>query len=92
MIRVRIGDLVWIKWEDHYSCGNGGWMKQDKVDLTPMLCETVGFVLRQDKYRLATTAGHDGQVDPFVHGNYMVCPKRMIIDFKILRKAGKIWK
>jgi hypothetical protein len=92
MIRVEIGDLVWIKWEDHYSYGGGGWTNRNKVSVDPMYCETVGYVIGQDKQRLATTPSHDGQEDPNIAAGYSVAPKRMIIDIKILRKRNpKIW-
>lgn len=88
---ICIGDLVWIKWEDHWSNQKGGWTSLEKVHLDPMLCETVGWVIGMKNGRIATTQTHDGQQDPYIHGHYMVCPIRMIMDIKVLKKKGKIW-
>lgn len=71
---------------------SAGWVSRDKIDIQPMLCETVGYVVAQSPGSIATSPGHDGQVDPYISGSYSVCPKRMIVDMKILKKSNpKIW-
>jgi hypothetical protein len=89
---IHLGDLVWILWEDHYGAGKGGWIDKKKIEIDPMFCETVGWVVAFDKGRIATVQSHDGQYpDPFIHNNYSVSPKRMIVDIKVLQKRNKKW-
>lgn len=87
-MKVQRGDLVHIRWEDHYCYGRGGWRDSHKVDISPLICETVGWVVAQDKERLATAAGHDGQMpNPSINGHVNVCPKNMIKSLRIIKKG-----
>lgn len=38
---------VYVKWEDH-SSGNG-WAKNEDIDTKPVVVETTGWVLKEDK-------------------------------------------
>lgn len=93
MIRVETGDLVWIKWEDHYAFDRAGWVDQSTITIDPLMCETVGWVTKQDKDRIATSPSHDGQFNPNISASVSVCPKRMIVEIKVLKKTNKkVWK
>lgn len=91
---AKIGDLVHIVWEDHYSYGSGGWRDRSDISIDPFLCTTVGFVVAQDKDRIATSSGHDeNKRSKGIHGNISVCPKRMIKKIRVLRKGNSAeWK
>lgn len=82
------GDIIWIKWEDHYHNYIAGWTSEDGRTegggYTPMYCETVGFVLNDNgkNVALALTMGEAGESN----GGYAVKIKKTIVDWKIVRK------
>jgi len=44
----KVGDLVYMRWDDHCSYSSMGWKEINKIkeELVPhSICETVGFVL-----------------------------------------------
>lgn len=90
-VSVSVGDCVHIRWEDHYGVNTGGWMDHDKVTIDPLICTTVGWVVKMNKKRLATVQAHDGQLPkPGVSASYSVCPISMIISIKVLKKNKRI--
>jgi hypothetical protein len=91
---AKIGDLVHIVWEDHYGYGRGGWRSRDDIDISPFYCETVGWVVAQDKNSIATSAGIDGnEKNKGINSNIAVCPKRVIKSIKVLKKGNPAhWK
>lgn len=43
----KVGDLIYIRWRDHYTVRDVGWKPIEDIrgtDHTPVDCETVGFV------------------------------------------------
>lgn len=90
-VKISVGDCVYIRWEDHYGVSNGGWMDDDKVTIAPLVCETVGWIVKQNKKRLATVHSHDGQFPkPGVSASYSVCPLRVITSIKVIQKNKRI--
>lgn len=84
-MKFKVGDLVWVKWEDHFHEYTPGWCEYD-VDDSPVYCETVGWVIKDTPKRLtlAGTKGHTGHV-PVFNGGYSVKVKSCIVKFKVLK-------
>lgn len=84
------GDIVWIRWEDHFHNYTAGWMGEDERKeaggFEPVFCETVGFVLKDTgkNIALAMTAS-----DGVSNGGYAVKIKSCITAYKLLKKAKK---
>lgn len=38
---------IYVEWYDHASAS--GWEKTNNLDLEPLVCKTVGWVLKEDK-------------------------------------------
>lgn len=92
-MKVNLGDLVCITWEDHWGTAGGGWRPQDATDMKPMLCQTVGWVIAQDKDRLLTASSHDGQMPNPSVSAVSCCPKRMVSEIKVLKRGNPAdWK
>lgn len=87
-MKFKLGDIVWIRWEDHYHCYNAGWQnKKNRKELEihkPLFCETVGFVVLDTKARIGLVPTYsDGQSN----GGVAVKMKRCIVAHKVLKKA-----
>lgn len=85
-MKFNVGDIVWIKWEDHYHDYTQGWRDRANADTDPLYCETVGFVVFDTKDRIglsATTQVHDQRFS----GGLAVKLKRCIIASKVLKRA-----
>lgn len=57
--------IEYIEWEDHVSLAESGWKdKKDAHDLSPEICKTVGFVLRETSKHVILVSSFSGhQVD-----------------------------
>ena len=90
-MKFNVGDIVWIKWEDHYHNYTAGWhSEEDRVKTgqysDPIYIETVGIVLRDDKHRVVLTPTFAPD-DQYSNGGWAVKIKKCIVDHKILKKA-----
>ena len=55
----KVGDLVYVLWEDHCTYDGKGWLDiKEKIvgALTPSICETVGFVVEVTPKTITTVA------------------------------------
>jgi hypothetical protein len=62
----KVGDLVYMRWDDHCSYTNKGWqaMSSVKDTLVPRsICETVGFVVDVTPAAVTTSASLSFQSD-----------------------------
>ena len=56
--------LQLIRWADHYSDDDGAWKsleEERKKPVFPMVCQSVGWVLREDKDTVTLVANLDGR-------------------------------
>lgn len=86
-MKFNKGDIVWIKWEDHYHCYVSGWQtKKNRKELEvhkPLFCETVGFVVLDNKHRVGLVPTLS---DNHSNGGIAVKMKRCIVKYKVLKK------
>lgn len=65
----KVGDLIYIQWEDHCSYHGSAWEPVSGIGkrLTPSLCETTGFVIEVTRECITTvaniTVNDDGEPD-----------------------------
>jgi hypothetical protein len=54
----KVGDLVYIRWEDHCSYHGSAWEPVNTIPkrLTGSFCETVGFVIDITRNHITTVA------------------------------------
>jgi hypothetical protein len=86
-VKFNQGDIVWVKWEDHYHDYTQGWQDIDFQD-SSFFCETVGFVVKDSPTRLylsGTISNNEGQ-DRKYSGGVSCKLKNSIVAHKILRK------
>lgn len=90
--KFTVGDVIWIKWEDHYHNYTAGWSdadgRKEAGGYSPMFCETVGFVLNDDGKNVALAISKDIEGN-YSNGGYSVKIKRTIVDYKVLKKGKK---
>ena len=86
--KINIGDLVYIKWEDHYHNYTAGWMDARMREaaaegFSPVYCETAGFCVHNspDKIGLAPS-----WCDEDTNGGIAVKLKKTIVEVKVYRK------
>lgn len=73
----------YVEWEDHVSLADSGWKPiKDAEDLTPAICKSVGFVLKETSRHIILISTLDGGD----HGDGEVC----IIKSTIVKRE-KIW-
>ena len=65
--------LVYVEWEDAHA--NGGW--QDKIDHTPALCWSVGYLYKEDRKGITLIGSGTGNNEEAV-GNTQFIPKKYI--------------
>ncbi len=64
----KLSAVEYIEWEDHVSLAESGWKdKRDAHELSPEICKSVGFVLRETSKHVvlvSSVSGHqiDGEV------------------------------
>jgi hypothetical protein len=62
----KIGDLIYVRWDDHCSYTYGGWtpLSDVKEKLVPRsICETVGFVIDVTPTTITTSSSLAFQSD-----------------------------
>ncbi len=65
--------MVYAEWEDAHA--NGGW--QEKVDHTPALCWSAGFLYKEDGKGITLIGSGSGKSEESV-GNTQFIPKKYI--------------
>ncbi len=65
--------LAYVEWEDAHA--NGGW--QEKVDHTPAVCWSIGYVYKEDRRGLTLIGSGSGDAGDMV-GNSQYIPKKYI--------------
>ena len=78
--------LAYVEWEDAHA--NGGW--QDKVDHSPALCWSVGYLYKEDRKGITLIGSGSGKNEESV-GNTQYIPKKYIT-FKTTLTASPFGK
>jgi len=73
---------VKVKWVDSCSPADSNWHRIDELSLQPLTCESIGFVVSEDKHQIsvAGTVAESGSV----YG-VMTIPKRAVLKIMVIR-------
>jgi len=87
---VKVGDLIFIQWEDSHGCPRGWDSISDAKGPDCALIESVGWVMCIGP-RTVQVAPHVSTFkgDPNCVMGYMTIPKSCILKSKVLEKAKK---
>lgn len=89
----KIGDLIYIKWEDHCSYDGSGWrhIKSIAKGLTGNMCETVGFVIDMTPEHITTVAhiSKDDDGGDYDGSHVATRLRRAIVRGKIIKRFSK---
>ena len=75
--------IVHIKWVDSYT--QAGWVNESQLDKTPLICETVGFLVGENKHSLKVALNHTCNDNYKPYGEVINIPKVSIKSKRILR-------
>jgi hypothetical protein len=88
-MKINIGDVVRINWQDHYSHANS-WQDFSKVKdstLSEIICSSVGLVIAQDKTQVVLAQNwHPSDNNDTRVADFMVIIKGCIKSVRVLLK------
>jgi len=71
MKKIKVGDLVFITWEDAFHPENCGWYSKGDVDDfvsdSQYQCESVGWILHQDERMVTVHSMRSGNIGSVSH-------------------------
>ena len=76
--------IIYVKWLD--SSTQTGWLRKDEIMKNPLKCETVGFLVKENKKSLLLSLNRtqDENYKPF--GDVICLPKKSIVVRKTLKQ------
>lgn len=77
--------LVYCEWEDHHA--DSGWKAMDVVDHTPVLCSSIGWLIKEDDKAITLAANLASGLESGI-GNTQFILKICLKKRKQLRKAS----
>lgn len=88
-MKLRVGDVVFIEWEDHYS-RNNGWCHADRLSkLDRYMCRSVGVITQIDKKLVSLAQNWHHPKDKSyatMVADFMVIMRNSIQDIKLIKK------
>lgn len=80
----QLAVMKWIQWKD--SSSSSGWRSAEDINTEPLICESVGFLVKSDKNSTVlalSMANPDVCSRPI--GDTIIIPTKCIVDMRTLK-------